>query len=264
MPRDIKLRPNLADAMSAAAASAADDFQPSERLADRLARQISRSISLGDYREGARLPTENDLAARYRVSRPVIREAFMRLRDQGLIVSRRGSGSYVRGGRMPSATVEDVRFAPIGSLAEVKKCFLFRTAIEGDAAFHAAHDRTPQSLIAMQSALKKLEMAIATGKVGLSSDFEFHLAVSRATENEFFETVLRMLSPSVEFTINLARSLSMSRPIEHQLTIQAEHVAIFESIEAHDGECARTIMRSHLENACKRIFEGGPIRPAVA
>ena len=185
----------------------AAELRPSERLADKIARKISQSIALGEYGEGSRLPTENDLAAHYGVSRPVIREALTRLRDQGLIVSRRGSGSYVRAARFPLAADDDVRFAPIGSFAEVRKCFEFRVTVEGDAAYHAALNRTPQALIAMQSALKKLETEIVAGKLGISPDFEFHLAVSRASENEFFETAMKMLGPSVEFTINLARSL---------------------------------------------------------
>ena len=264
MPVDSKRQPNSPEGAPAVEAAGSPELRPAERLADKLARKISQSISLGEYGEGSRLPTENDLAAHYGVSRPVIREALTRLRDQGLIVSRRGSGSYVRATRFPLAADEDVKFAPIGSFAEVRKCFEFRVTVEGDAAYHAALNRTPQSLEAMQSALKKLETEIVAGKLGISPDFEFHLAVSHASENEFFETAMKMLGPSVEFTINLARSLSMSRPLEHKLTIQAEHVAVFAAIEARDAERARTIMRSHLESACKRLFEGGPVRPAIA
>jgi DNA-binding FadR family transcriptional regulator len=40
------------------------------------------------------------------------------------------------------------------------------------------------------------------------------------------------------------------------MTIQGEHVAIYRAIETRDGETARRVMRSHLDNACTRIFEG--------
>jgi GntR family transcriptional regulator, transcriptional repressor for pyruvate dehydrogenase complex len=40
-----------------------------------------------------RLPSETALAQQFAVSRPIVREALVRLRDHGLIKSVRGSGS---------------------------------------------------------------------------------------------------------------------------------------------------------------------------
>jgi GntR family transcriptional regulator, transcriptional repressor for pyruvate dehydrogenase complex len=237
---------------------APDSVQRSPRLGEQLALKIAKAIELGEYPDGARLPTENDLAARFGVSRPVIREALSRLRDQGLVASRRGSGSYVRLAEAAAAPGGGA-FAPIKSLSEVRRCFEFRATIEGDAAWHAALNRTPKSLEAMEEALKKLEVAIVSGQVGMSPDLEFHLAVARATDNPYFETVIRLLAQPIEFTINLARSLSMSRPIEHKMTIQAEHIGIYRAIEAGDADKARSIMRAHLGNACSRIFDGTPM-----
>jgi DNA-binding FadR family transcriptional regulator len=39
--------------------------------------------------------------------------------------------------------------------------------------------------------------------------------------------------------------------------VQSEHYDIFNAIEARDRETARQAMRDHVENARKRIFEGG-------
>lgn len=235
-----------------------ESVQRSLRLGEQLALKIARAIELGEYTEGARLPTENDLAARLGVSRPVIREALSLLRDQGLVVSRRGSGSYVQRREAAGGFASAAAFEPIKSLAEVRRCFEFRVTIEGDAAYFAALNRTSHALEAMDEALKKLEVAIVSGQVGMSPDLEFHLAVARATENPYFETVIRLLAQPIEFTINLARSLSMSRPMQHKMTIQAEHVGVYRAIEAREAEKARDIMRAHLVNACSRIFEGRP------
>jgi DNA-binding GntR family transcriptional regulator len=38
--------------------------------------------------------------------------------------------------------------------------------------------------------------------------------------------------------------------------VQAEHVVLLQAIEARDKEGARTAMRRHIENTCKRVFEG--------
>jgi DNA-binding GntR family transcriptional regulator len=38
--------------------------------------------------------------------------------------------------------------------------------------------------------------------------------------------------------------------------VQAEHVVLFKAIEARDRDAARAAMRKHIENTCKRVFEG--------
>jgi len=230
---------------------------PATRLADQLAQRVATLIDRGEFAEGGRLPAESELADRFGVSRPVIREALSRLRVMGMIVSRRGSGSYVqKRTTRPTETRATIGFGPVNSMAEVKKCYEFRMGVEGDAAYYAALNRTPDMLVTMQSALHKMEKAIADGVVGMSADLEFHLAVARASGNEFFEAVMEAMRTPIEFTINLARSLALARPLEHLLTVQAEHVVMFEAIRAGDKEAARNAMRAHIANACSRIFEG--------
>jgi GntR family transcriptional repressor for pyruvate dehydrogenase complex len=231
---------------------------PATRLADQLAQRIATLIDRGEFAEGGRLPAESELADRFGVSRPVIREALSRLRVIGMIVSRRGSGSYVQkhANRPVETAKAAIGFGPVNSMAEVRKCYEFRVGVEGDAAYYAALNRTPAMLVAMQSALQRMEKAIAEGAVGMNADFEFHLAVARASGNEFFEAVMEAMRTPIEFTINLARSLALARPLEHLLTVQAEHVVMFEAIEGGDKEAARNAMRAHIANACSRIFEG--------
>ena len=54
-------------------------------LADLVFDRMQRAIKSGSYRPDERLPTEHELAAEFEVSRPVVREALKRLRDQGLM-----------------------------------------------------------------------------------------------------------------------------------------------------------------------------------
>lgn len=229
---------------------------PASRLGDRLSHRMAALIERGEFGDSGRLPAESELASRFGVSRPVIREALSRLRVMGIIVSRRGSGSYVakRSDRPPELPA--VGFGPVNSLAQVRKCYEFRASIEGDAAYYAAQNRTPEMLLSMKDALHRMEEAVVEGSLGLNPDLEFHFAVAQASGNEFFEAVMDAMRTPLEFAVNLARSLTLTRPVEHLLTVQAEHVAMFEAIEARDKEAARTAMRTHIENACSRVFEG--------
>lgn len=62
-------------------------FQVEQALANR--------IRGGEIAIGARLPTEPELANHFGVSRSVIRQAFRRLEQEGLVARRRGIGSFV-------------------------------------------------------------------------------------------------------------------------------------------------------------------------
>jgi DNA-binding FadR family transcriptional regulator len=235
------------------------------RFGDQLSRRMSEMIARGEFSEGSRLPAESELADRFGVSRPVVREALSHLRVAGAIVSRKGSGSYVqRRSGLPAPTAAATEFGAVNSLAQVRKCYEFRIGLEGEAAFYAAQNRTPDMLRVMRDALNRMESANADGAVGMSADFEFHFAVARASGNEFFENAMQSIRVPMEFAINLARSLSLTRPREHLLTVHAEHVLLFDAIGSGDKEAARSAMRSHIENTRLRVFEGPRRRSEAA
>ncbi|MCR4398032.1 MAG: GntR family transcriptional regulator [Firmicutes bacterium] len=66
------------------------------RLYARVAEYIRKKVAEGEYPRGERLPSETDLASKLGVSRATLREALRLLEDEGLVMSRRGAGSFVR------------------------------------------------------------------------------------------------------------------------------------------------------------------------
>jgi DNA-binding transcriptional MocR family regulator len=75
------------------------------RLSDTIYGQLLDEIMAGRFSAGDRLPTENQLAQRFSVSRPVVREALQRLQTDGVVIARQGSGTYVQ--RSPSQRVAE-------------------------------------------------------------------------------------------------------------------------------------------------------------
>lgn len=61
----------------------------------RIERDIRQAIASGELVIGARVPTEQELCARYGVSRMTVRQALERLAAAGLVVRRRGVGTFV-------------------------------------------------------------------------------------------------------------------------------------------------------------------------
>jgi GntR family transcriptional regulator len=70
-------------------------FDPRPRY-HQLADILRRMIRIGELPPGSQLPTETDLAATYRASRGTVRLALGVLRNEGLIESEQGRGSFVR------------------------------------------------------------------------------------------------------------------------------------------------------------------------
>ena len=229
-----------------------DDREP--KLSHQIYERIFELIVSGEYPERSRLPSEFELSRRFGASRPIVREALARLRDDGLIVSRQGSGSYVQ--RRPDAAV--LRFVPVGSVADIQRCFEFRVGIEGAAAALAALRWEEEDLAEIRAALQDLDDCIREGRLGVEADARFHRAIAEATHNPFHVSVQRSLEPHVAFGMNLARNLSLLRPAARLRIVQDEHEVIVGAIEARDPEQARTAMETHIENARRRVFEGTP------
>ncbi|MEL7104968.1 MAG: phosphonate metabolism transcriptional regulator PhnF [Pseudomonadota bacterium] len=75
-----------------------------------IAQTLRSDIAEGAYPSGAKLPTEADLAARFGVNRHTVRHALGVLSDEGLVQSRRGSGTRVVGRPIDYALGKRVRF----------------------------------------------------------------------------------------------------------------------------------------------------------
>ncbi|MET4799316.1 FadR/GntR family transcriptional regulator [Bradyrhizobium sp. LB11.1] len=226
------------------------------RLSDRVYDHVLGHIAMGILPIDCRLPPENGLADLLDVSRPVVREALMRLRDDGLIASRQGAGWFVT--RRPAANAFD--FAPVSSIPDIQRCFIFRMAVEGDAAALAARNRDRQSLRRIHQVLTKLDAMVAQGReggLGVEEDLLFHRTIAEASGNRFFVETLTSLREQIAIGVNLNRNLSLIQPRGRILRGQQEHRRVFEAVEAQDEEGARRAMRTHVDNARKRIFEGG-------
>lgn len=221
------------------------------KLSDLAYARIAAGIGGGDYPVGSKLPTENALAELLSVSRPVVREALSRLRDDGLVASRRGSGTVVR-----RAPIEgERRLSPLSSIADMRRCLEFRLSLESEIAYHAAAALTADSERAILSALSRLEAQLPSGEIDIDDDFAFHAAVARASGNRFFAATLLSMRDPVTSGMNITRHFALLRTRERLAALHGEHVRIADSIRARDPEAARAAMRTHLANAIARAFD---------
>ncbi|MDI5933699.1 FadR/GntR family transcriptional regulator [Halomonas kalidii] len=222
------------------------------KLSDRVYGDIVDRIIKGEYGEGQRLPSEAKFASMHGVSRPIVREALARLREDGLVRSHRGAGSFVL--LRPDRAMLD--FAPLESLADIQRCFEFRIAVEAESARLAALNATAEDKRAISAAFALLEQRIRENALGVDADYGFHLAIAHATHNRFFADTLVSLEAPITYGQRLARGLGQRHPGCHLPAVQEEHRDIHDSILAGDAEAASRHMRTHLSNSRRRVFEG--------
>lgn len=225
--------------------------EASGRLADRIYERVIEQIVGGDFHIGDRLPSENQLGTEYGVSRAVVREALARLQADGVTVTRRGAGTYVQ--RQPGR--EFLRLSPLGSIADLMRCFEFRVALEGEAASLAAQRRTDDDLRLIEEAFERLNRVNAAGELGVEEDIRFHAAIVAASRNQLFIQTLDALAIHVFNGMNLTRHISLSRNRSRLALVQEEHSRILEAIRDPDPEQARTAMRVHISNARNRALD---------
>ena len=228
--------------------------QPNRKsLADMVFERLMRSIKSGSYGPDERLPTEHALAAEFQVSRPIVREALQRLREQGFVYSRQGAGTFIRqtGLRQP------LGFGTLENIADLSRCYEFRITLEPEAAAAAAERRNPASLHEIEEALDLMRAATARKRHREDADFAFHGAIARASDNRYFVTALEALSDHIGTGMQF-HGQSLKASPDGLAQVFEEHAAIYEAIRDQRPDMARRLMRQHLTGSRDRLFGGRP------
>lgn len=221
-------------------------------LSEKVYTALKTRITRGDYGANEKLPAEKDLSGQFGVSRPVLRVALEQLREEGLIVSRQGAGNFVRVKREPA-----LGYTPVETIADIQRCYEFRLTVEVDAAGFAAQRRNQEILDEMVRALDLLSDATGSRLHREDADFAFHLAIARASNNQYYAETLKALRDHIYVGMKMHGDALMSdgaAALEHVL---GEHRGIYEAIRAQDVEQARAVMQAHITHSRERLFGGG-------
>jgi DNA-binding GntR family transcriptional regulator len=172
---------------------------------------------------------EQALMAEFGVGRTPLREAVIRLSQEGLISALAGRGNIV------------AETSPL----DLFRAFELRRQIELLCASWAAERRTPADLDAFDVFIAGLRTADASKHAdrwwNLEMDEEFHRLVAAAADNRFALDVLRRL-----FGLSV-RSLHLSRAVVTSVAQElADYEAVFEAIRRRDAREAARAMGRHL------------------
>jgi GntR family transcriptional repressor for pyruvate dehydrogenase complex len=220
------------------------------RVSEEVTEQLKRSILLGTFKAGDRLPAERDLAEEFQVSRMAIREALRVLEKSGFIATRQG----VNGG----AYVTDLTFEHLVNafmdlfLAEkisIPEFYQVRALVEPEVARLAALNVNPGYAQLLTEALKAEELPVRDFFEDNDRKTAVHFILGEMCQNHFFEALVRSL-------ITLTRRVIEEVKAENKFIHPAGmHRPVVEAVLSGDAAAAAAAMRKHVFEFGENLFK---------
>lgn len=218
----------------------------SEQTADRLYEMIADEHR---YLPGSKLPNENELSEALQVSRTTLREAISFLVAQGVLEIRRGKGTFVAA-QLPTAGLDLTALAGMRSRGRARDLFEMRLIFEPATAALACQRATDEELEQIRKKAEKVELEARIGGDWPLADQEFHLAIMRASHNEY----MRRLYPIINGAVNEILQISHNRQ-SMQETALADNRMILDFLLRRDDAGARYAMSIHMKHLVHLLKE---------
>lgn len=213
----------------------------SKRGSSEIASEVRQAIAAGKYKRFERLPASRQMASELGVARNTLRDALYQLEREGLLETKAGSGTYIKGAgevNVPSAVEEatpleliDARFALEPHICRL--CVL--------------HGRR-EDIEVLESLCQKMEASIVNPAAFAEADTLFHKTLAATTRNNLLIWLISQITTvrSLDEWTRM-RHLTLNEGIISQYNMQ--HREILNAIRAREPERAAAKMKEHLETA---------------
>lgn len=227
-----------------------------QSLSRQIADQIRQAILDGTLEADERLPTEDELAIRFGVSRPTIREALKRLAAQNLVRSKRGpaGGTFIN---RPSLSELSENLASTTTLLAGLEAFTFaevlqtRRELESLCCRLAAQHRSDDDLTHLEQELAIQSNPELSAEDLCASDVRFHRLIANATGNRMLSFVMHTVIESLQPVANMVAHRYRERTLIHQ-----QHGDLLQAIRLRDSDTAMQTVNAQLdyiEQLCNRV-----------
>ena len=229
-------------------------------LSKQIAEQLRAAIVAGQFKIGERLPTEDELAQRYGVSRPSVREALKRLAAQNLVRARRGpsGGNFVV---QPSFSelAESLSGAAtllvgMGAL-DIEEIIEACRTLQGSCVALAVRAATTAHVASLEAALLQQQDPDISDEAFCQADVAFHRALVDATNNGMLRfvmyTVIEALIPVTNMVVTVVRERS---------AITSLHAQMLENLKQRDAAALQACMDELLDYLLQKFEQASAVR----
>lgn len=220
------------------------EIKPIERVnvSEQVYKQLEDMLIKDTLKQGEKLPSENELAEQFNVSRITVRQAIQKLSVLGLIETRLGEGSFVKtlepsnsmNALIPSVYLREYSKS---SMYEIQE---FREIVEIESTRLAAEKATKQDIEELKATYKLMKNCNNDLKQFAKEDFNFHFKIGLITKNGLLIQTYRILKEILE--------ISMTGIIEEMGCKDGLHYhsEIIKAFEQNDGDKAAELIREHI------------------
>jgi DNA-binding FadR family transcriptional regulator len=221
------------------------------RVADQIVEDLRSQILSGALPDGARLPSERELAAHYDVSAPTIREAVRVLTAMGLLSTRNGSRTTV------TARSDTLLAMSIASVVQFEKMtagdvFGLLGALNAYAVEQAVERASDEDIAGLRAAAEKAA-EIADVESASAALLQFFVTLSAISHNPLLAALCRFIT---QIQIGLAVELSKGTTEEWgrvPRSLNKARMDIVDAIAQRDARTAVQLIRDYHRTAIKRI-----------
>ncbi len=231
------------------------------RISDDVSEQIRGLIVSESLTEGARLPSERDLAERFGASRPTVSQALRRLSLMGMVEIRRGSGAYVlrRPQTMVTASVNLMLDLDNKSIDDLMQLRLWLETIGVEQAAGLPNGPDEVEIAVLTDALNRLGLASRTTSQWIASDTVFHAAIVGVAGNSFLTALYESVHTAVltyeyDEWLQTASEPAWLRETAPQTHIDL-HEPILKAVLRRKPAQARAAVRVHHEVMVRHLQE---------
>jgi DNA-binding FadR family transcriptional regulator len=221
------------------------------RVADQIVEDLRRQIVSGELPDGARLPSERELAAHYDVSAPTIREAIRVLTAIGLLSTRNGSRTTVtaRSDTLLAMSIASVVQFEKMTAAEVLGVLgaLFAYAVE-----QAVERASDQDIATLEEAARR-SGEFTDAESGSAALLNFFVTLSAISHNPLLAALCRFIS-QVQIGIAVELSKGSSREWGRvPRSLSQARMDIVDAIARRDAPVAVELIRDYHRKAIERL-----------
>jgi len=218
----------------------------------KIVEQIKTLILNGELKIGDKLPPERELAEKFGVARPTVREALSALEVLGIIDVQMGSGAFIR--RIPENEIEN-SIRQLDNEADPFELLEARKIIESVIAKAAANKATSEDVAALEELITEMEKKLREQEFSMELDREFHLRVAKATGNSVLmgiaENLVNMMRGKLWESIT---EINRRIPGKSEKYVE-DHRRIFKAIKAGEASQAGIAMYNHLDGGMKDLLD---------
>jgi len=218
------------------------------KISDEVVIQIKDQISSGHWTPGAKIPGELKLKDLFGVSRVSVRDAIQRMVGMGILVVRRGEGTFVSD-ILPKNYFNALLPILMVNGAGILEILEFRSMVEVESARLAAARASQEDLARLGEILEQMKKCKGSQSLFAEEDLNFHTALALASHNSVLVKVNTILHDMLKHTM---REIVELTGYEGGILY---HTKILEAVADKEEKLAADLMKEHIQITMSRVAE---------